>query len=251
MRFASIGSGSKGNGTLVQVGDTCVLIDCGFTIKETEQRLARLDVSVERLSAILVTHEHSDHIGGVGPFARRHDVPVYITAGTHRSGKTGEVPQLHIIDSHDTFVLGELTIIPVPVPHDSREPVQYVLAANNKKLGVLTDLGSLTRHVTEQYRDCDALILECNHCPGMLQVGPYPPSVKERVAGDWGHLSNEQAAAFLDQVEGGLQHLVLAHLSEQNNSLEQVKAVMADRLKKAQNTLFACQQQGFDWLTIS
>ena len=255
MRFASLGSGSKGNGTLVATENTCVLVDCGFTIKKTEQRLARLGKTAEDITAIVVTHEHGDHISGVGPFARKYDKPVYITAGTHRTGKLGEVSKLELISSHHVFQIGDLTINPVPVPHDAKEPVQFVFSFGKKKLGVLTDLGSTTQHITKQYEDCDALILESNHCPEMLLSSSYPYSVQQRVGGDWGHLSNQQAASFLKATffkeRSALQYLVLAHLSEENNSQHLVEGeVVADIVDRVENVLFASQDNGFDWLQI-
>ena len=250
LAFSSLGSGSKGNGTLVRKADTCVLVDCGFTLKETERRLARLDIAAEKISAIFVTHEHSDHISGVGPLARKYGMPVFLTAGTWHSGRIGEVPHLELISSHGKVKLGELTIAPVAVPHDAREPVQYIFQSEGKTLGVLTDLGSLTPQVTDHYAQCDALVLEANHCPVMLEVGPYPPSLKQRVGSDWGHLSNEQSYAFLNTLTRPLKYLVLAHLSEQNNSRAKVQQVLGAQLQKAEQVLFACQHQGFDWLAI-
>ncbi len=226
------------------------MVDCGFSLKETEQRLSRLGVSPEKLSAIFVTHEHSDHISGVGSLARKYNIPVYLTAGTWHSGRIGEVPNVELIPSHGSFVLGELTISPVAVPHDAREPVQYIFQADGKTLGVLTDLGSITQGVTDHYADCDALVLEANHCPWMLDNGPYPESLKQRVGSDWGHLSNEQTHVFLETLTKPLKYLVLAHLSEQNNSRNKVQQVLESQLQKAENVLFACQRQGFNWLSI-
>lgn len=250
LAFASLGSGSKGNGTLIRKADTHVLLDCGFTLKETERRLARLDVSPEKLSAIFVTHEHSDHINGVGPLARKYRIPVYLTPGTWHTGRIGEVPSVELISSHGDILLGEITISPVAVPHDAREPVQYIFQSEGKTLGVLTDLGSFTRQVTDHYADCDALVLEANHCPVMLDNGPYPESLKQRVGSDWGHLSNQQTDEFLKSLTKPLKHLVLAHLSEQNNSRTKVQQVLKSQLEKAENVLFACQQQGFNWLSV-
>lgn len=250
LAFASIGSGSRGNGTLVAQGETCVLVDCGFSLKETETRLQRLQLQPEQLTAILVTHEHSDHISGVGALARKYALPVYLTAGTWRSGRIGDVPKHRIISSHDVFQLGELTIQPVAVPHDANEPVQYVFSSGEKVLGVLTDLGNITSHVVEHYRHCDALLLETNHCVQMLEEGPYPAHLKHRVAGDWGHLSNQQSAFLLQAMTKPLKHLVLAHLSEQNNHPSRVAEHLQAHWLKAENVLFACQKNGFHWLSI-
>lgn len=250
LAFASIGSGSKGNGTLVAFEDTCVLVDCGFSVRETEVRLRRLQLEPEKLAAILVTHEHNDHISGVGALARKYGLPVYLTAGTWHSGRIGDIRSHRIINNHQAFQIGKLTIQPVAVPHDAREPVQYVFRSGSLALGVLTDLGSITPHVIEQYRHCDALLLEANHCLEMLEDGPYPAGLKQRVGGDWGHLSNQQTAILLQAMTKPLKHLVLAHLSEQNNHPSRVEEYLRPYWPKAANVLFANQQQGFDWLLI-
>lgn len=251
MKFASLGSGSNGNGTLVGCQGNYLLIDCGFTIKETERRLARLQVAAENLAAILVTHEHGDHIKGVAPFARKYQLPVYMTPGTFHSRDLGKLPTLHLIHGHEPFELAGFRVTPVAVPHDAREPAQFILEAENKKLGVLTDLGSITPHIEKHYSDCDALILEANHDPLMLAGGPYPPSLKRRVGGPWGHLSNQQAANFLRRTDTEkIQHLVVAHLSQQNNSPEKAEQSFTGILPGAANMLYAGQEDGFDWLTI-
>ena len=226
------------------------MVDCGFSLKETERRLEKRDASPEKIAGIFVTHEHSDHINGVGALARKYSIPVYLTAGTWHSGRIGEVPSLELISSHGPLQVGEITVSPVTVPHDAREPVQYIFQAEDKTLGVLTDLGSITQQVTDHYANCDALVLEANHCEQMLDNGPYPDSLKQRVGSDWGHLSNEQTEMFLQTLKKPLKYLVLAHLSEQNNSRNKVQQVLQAQLKKAEHVLFACQHQGFDWLSI-
>ncbi len=251
MRFASLGSGSRGNGTLVQAGNTLLLVDCGFNLRETEQRLARRGVTPGQLSAVLVTHEHGDHCSGVRVLANRYRLPVYMTAGTARARALRDVQQRIIIDSHTAFDIEDVQVQPVAVPHDAAEPVQYVFDWSGRRLGVLTDLGAVTPFVREQYRRCDALLLESNHCVDMLARGPYPPSLKLRVGGRFGHLSNAQAAALLDEIESErLQHLVIAHLSEKNNTVERVQDSLAVIVERVRNVLYACQEEGFDWLTI-
>lgn len=252
MRFASLGSGSRGNGTLVEAGETLLLVDCGFPLRETEQRLARLGITPGQLHAVLVTHEHGDHCNGVRVLANRYRLPVYMTAGTARARALQEVERGVTIDSHSAFRIGDVDVQPVAVPHDAAEPVQYVFEWAGKRLGVLTDLGAVTPFVREHYCRCDALLLESNHCVDMLARGPYPPSLKLRVGGRFGHLSNAQAAALLEEIEvRRLQHLVIAHLSEKNNTLERVQASLAEVLQHVRNVLYACQDEGFDWLTIS
>ncbi len=252
MRFASLGSGSRGNGTLVQAGGTLLLVDCGFPLRVTEERLARLGVKPQDLRAVLVTHEHGDHCNGVRVLANRYRIPVYMTAGTARARQLLDVQHNITIDSHTAFVIDDVAIQPVAVPHDAAEPVQYVFEWAGKRLGVLTDLGVITPFVRDHYSRCDALLLESNHCVDMLARGSYPPSLKLRVSGRFGHLSNAQAAGLLDDIEvEQLQHLVIAHLSEKNNTLERVQESLSGTLNRVRNVLFACQEEGFDWLTIS
>lgn len=251
MRFASIGSGSRGNGTVVQAGEHLLLVDCGFALKETVARLARLDVAPQQLSAVLVTHEHGDHCSGVRVLANRYQLPVYMTAGTARSKALACVEHAVIIDSHSPFMVGELCIQPVAVPHDAAEPVQFVFYWQGRCLGLLTDVGTITPFVRQHYSACDALLLESNHCVDMLARSDYPPSLKLRVGGRFGHLSNHQAAGLLEEIDTArLQHLVIAHLSEKNNSLERVQHSMEKVLQGMRNILFACQENGFDWLAI-
>lgn len=252
MRIASLGSGSKGNGTLIDDGNTCVLIDLGFSLKETERRLARLNLSPIDIDAVLVTHEHSDHIHGVGPFARKFKRPVYLTPGTHSNSKVGVLPHLRSINCHKPFHIGTLEIEPVPVPHDAREPCQYLVSSNGLRVGVLTDLGHITRYVIEQYSVCHALLLECNHDVQMLAEGPYPYPLKQRVGGSHGHLNNEQAAKLLADIQiNELKHLIISHVSEQNNAPHLAQAAVEAQLEGWQGSLkVADQNAGFDWIDI-
>lgn len=255
LAFSSLGSGSKGNGTLVQarVNDetTLVLVDCGFTVKETERRLQRLGVMAEQLNAIIVTHEHGDHINGVGPLARKYQLPVYMTAGTLRSKKARQLPDVHLVTYDHPFTIQSLRITPVAVPHDACEPAQYIVEHADQRLGILTDLGNISAHVEKHYQSCDALVLEANHDPVMLASGPYPHSLKQRVGGGWGHLNNQQAARFLESVDRQrLQCLVIAHISRQNNSSALVKQVLAAVLAPIRQVIYACQDEGFDWIHL-
>jgi phosphoribosyl 1,2-cyclic phosphodiesterase len=251
LRFASLGSGSRGNATLVEWAQGALLIDCGFTVKETEMRLARLGKTAQDLTAILVTHEHSDHIKGVPALARRYQIPVYMTPGTYHSRDLGALPELNLIQAYTPFELDGLQVNPVAVPHDAREPSQFVFDYAGLRLGILTDLGSITPHVEAAYQACDAILLEANHDPFMLASGPYPPSLKQRVGGQWGHLSNQQAAGFLQRIDTRrLQHLVVAHISQKNNSLEVARAALEPVTQAVQQVTYACQDQGFDWLAV-
>ena len=252
MRFASLGSGSKGNATLIEWRNTCVMVDCGFSIKETTSRLAKLGKQPQDLSAILVTHEHSDHWKGVMPLANKFGIKVYLTAGCLKSrGLKDPVTDFQIIDSHTEFQVGDLRVTPVPVPHDAREPVQYLFNSLDHKLGVLTDIGSLTPHVEAQYDSCDGLLVEANHDLDMLAMGPYPAFLKDRVSGQWGHLNNQQTARLLAAVDQSrMQQLVIGHISDKNNSLDKVREAVEQVYTGKGNLHYACQQAGFDWLEL-
>ncbi len=252
MRFALIGSGSKGNGTLIEHGASRILIDCGFSLRETEARLQRLHCEPENLDAVLITHEHGDHIRGVGMLARRYRIPVWATRGTAGSSKLGKVPVLNLFDVHQTLAIGDIEVQPFPVPHDAREPCQFVFSDGQTRIGLLTDTGSITRHIHEQLSGCDALILECNHDQQMLEDGPYPPSLKQRVGGRYGHLSNAQAAEILQNIETeSLKHLVAAHLSEKNNTPQLARRALASVLGCRQQEIeVACQDKGVKWRDV-
>ena len=218
MRFASLGSGSRGNATVISSGETCVLVDCGFSVKETERRLQRLGLSCSDLDAVFVTHEHSDHCAGVARLTRRYNMPVYMTHGTYLSRRLSDIEDVSFCASEEQIRVGSLLLTPVAVPHDAREPCQFVIEDDGKALGILTDLGSATPFVVHHFQNCDGLILEFNHDPDMLARGRYPESVKRRVGGSWGHLNNRQSAELLAALDyERLQHLVVAHISQQNN----------------------------------
>lgn len=219
LRFAALGSGSRGNATLVEAAGVRVMIDCGFTVREVQARCRVLEFDPAALDAILVTHEHSDHLGGVARLARAYGIPVYLTRGTASGTSDWDGCERRYISPHQAFNIRELEVQPFPVPHDAREPCQFSLAHGGRRLGVLSDLGHITPHVRESLAACDALLLECNHDPEMLAAGPYPDMLKRRVGGDRGHLSNAQAAGLLRAVDRRrLQHLLLTHLSEKNNT---------------------------------
>ncbi|WP_153108939.1 MBL fold metallo-hydrolase [Propionivibrio limicola] len=251
MRFASLGSGSQGNSLIVDAGDTKILLDCGFSMRSAAERLARLDVACEEITAVLVTHEHGDHVSGVSRFAARYGVPVHLTHGTHLAVMAGAkiLPDCRLIDSHSRFSIGDLEIFPFPVPHDAREPVQFVFSDGNHRLGVLTDAGTVTPHVVQMLDHCDALVLECNHDPDLLASSDYPAVLKRRIAGNYGHLDNAQAAALLQGIETGrLQHVVAAHLSEQNNRPHLAATALAGALGCAEQWIdVADQGGGFGW----
>ena len=259
MRFASLGSGSQGNALIVEAGATRIMLDCGFGVRDTVARLERIGLAPADISAIIVTHEHGDHADGVFPFARRHGVPVCMTHGTLVALQDGAPRdadadiasgvEVRIVDSHTVFSIGDVQIRPFTVPHDAREPVQYVLSDGTKRLGVLTDIGCSTAHVEASLSGCDALVLECNHDLDMLMNGSYPPSLKQRVAGRFGHLDNSASAAILAALDrANLKHLIAAHLSQKNNTPALARAALAVVMGcNADEVSVASQEEGFDW----
>jgi phosphoribosyl 1,2-cyclic phosphodiesterase len=248
MRFASLGSGSRGNAALVEFGDGCLMVDCGFSVREACRRLAVLDRVPTDLAAILVTHEHSDHVSGVLPLARRFGIPVLMTAGTARASGVGPDDPVRVITSGACVELAGMEVEAVAVPHDAREPVQYTFTVADLKLGILTDLGSVTPHVVERYRHCQGLLLEANHDCVLLSAGSYPEALKRRVGGDWGHLSNGQTAELLQRLGSDvLRTLVVGHISQQNNSPELVRDALAPVTGHLDCVLYASQDEGFGW----
>lgn len=253
LRFASLGSGSSGNGLVVEARGTRVLMDCGFTIAETTRRLGRLGLAPADLDAVLVTHEHSDHLGGVPRFAARHGLPVHLTRGTALCLPQTFPPELvRLIDPHAAFAIGGLQVDPIAVPHDAREPVQYAFTDGHARLGVATDLGCSTPHVEEKLSGCDALVLECNHDGALLEAGAYPQSLKARISGRLGHLENSVAAEILARIDRSrLRHVIAAHLSRENNRPELAAAALAGVLGcPPDEVAVASQDDGFAWRDI-
>lgn len=250
MRFASLGSGSRGNALLVEAGTTRLLIDAGFGPREMSRRLQRLGLAAADIEAVLVTHEHSDHISGVFACARRFGWEVLLTHGTLAVCRDkGSEVRITIIDSHESLAVGGIHVLPFPVPHDAREPVQFVLSDGARRLGVLTDAGHVTPHMVAMLANCDALVLECNHDPRMLAQGRYPRSLKHRIAGLWGHLDNAAAASLLSRIHGPcLRHIVAAHLSVENNSPQLAQQALAEVLGCAPDWIgVATQDEGIAW----
>ena len=215
-------------------------------------RMARLGRSPSELSAILVTHEHSDHIKGVLPLARKYDLPVYSSFGT------AEYKQMRAYKRWQQLSLGKpadiagIDVSPVAVPHDAREPCQFVFESQSKKLGVVTDTGAVTPHMVSMYQGCDSLMLECNHDLQMLADGPYPASLKRRVAGPLGHLNNQQAAQMLSELDVSvIQNLVVTHISQRNNHPQLAVEALLSVEGCEENTITVAQQtSGFDWLEV-
>lgn len=254
MRFASLGSGSEGNALVVQFGASCVLMDCGFSLAETDIRLARLGLTADCLSGIVVTHEHGDHVSGVARLSRKYSLPVWLTHGTRRAHNKAlaGLANLTEIDPHNSFAIGDVQVQPYLVPHDAAEPVQYVFSDGAKRLGVLTDTGSSTKHIEAMLSGCDALVLECNHDAAMLADGDYPLSLKQRVGGRFGHLNNADAAALLAKLDNSrLQHIVAAHLSRKNNTPQLAVQALSSALNCAAEWIaVATQDEGVSWREI-
>ncbi len=224
MRMCSIASGSSGN--CIYVGDdhTHLLVDTGISRKRVEEGLHALDIKGEDLDGILVTHEHSDHIQGLGVFSRKYEVPIYATAGTIEGIEScrtlGKLPEglLHPIETDKPFALGDIEIRPFAISHDANEPCGYRLESNRRAVAVATDLGIYDDYIVEHLKNLDALLLEANHDVHMLEVGSYPYPLKQRILGNRGHLSNELSGRLLcDILHDGLKHIVLGHLSKENN----------------------------------
>jgi phosphoribosyl 1,2-cyclic phosphodiesterase len=252
MRFASLGSGSKGNSTIVESDTACVMVDCGFGLRNACTRLERIGKSPADLTAIIVTHEHSDHWKGIGALSAKYNIPVYLSAGSLKAKEiqSGEA-LFNCIDSHKDFYVGDICIKPVPVPHDAREPIQYILSNGKVQLGILTDLGHFTPHVVSSYSKCDALLLECNYDDDMLLDGPYPRFLKDRVSGMFGHLSNRQAADLLLALDlSRLKTLVIGHISAKNNDVSLIKAAIEPLCGEDIVLSFADQESGSPWMEI-
>jgi phosphoribosyl 1,2-cyclic phosphodiesterase len=253
LRFASLASGSGGNCLVADADGTRVLIDCGLNLRDTEKRLARLGLRPADIAAVLVTHEHGDHAHGVFDFAAAHNITVYLTYGTmlmlKGEGKVIEGVRLVIINGKQAEAIGGMQIIPFTVPHDAREPVQYVISDGQRKLGVLTDIGASTTHVEQTLSGLDALVLECNYDHEMLWNGGYPRWLKQRIAGPYGHLDNEDSGKLLAALDcSRLKHIIGAHLSKQNNKPDLARAVLARALNCEESWVtLATQEEGFAW----
>ncbi|MCM1280856.1 MAG: MBL fold metallo-hydrolase [Alistipes senegalensis] len=258
LKVASLGSGSKGNALLVSASDgvttTNVMLDCGFGVREIERRMARAEMAPSALSAIVITHEHHDHAGSVFQFALRHHLPVWMSYGTfYALGRKNTDVDICFCQDGDRLAIGDLEFTAFTVPHDAREPLQFHVTDGNARLGVLTDAGQVTSYLEMSLNGCDALMIECNHDGRMLESSSYPPFLKRRISSVHGHLSNEEAACFIEGLgKGRLKKIIGAHLSQQNNCPVLVK----NRLEKAAEqsgaeVIVASQDEGFGWLEIA
>lgn len=224
MRFCNIASGSSGNCTYAGDDHTHLIIDAGISGKRIEAGLNELELTTPDMTGILITHEHTDHIGGLGVLARRYGIPIYATGGTidaiRRMPRYKDIPDhlYHVVKADQAFSLGNFEILPLAVSHDAAEPVAYRLENNGKRASIATDLGTYDEHIVRSMRNSDILMLEANHDVHMLEVGPYPYPLKKRILGDKGHLSNDLCGRLLTElISDRLQQVFLGHLSKDNN----------------------------------
>jgi phosphoribosyl 1,2-cyclic phosphodiesterase len=253
LRIASLGSGSRGNAALVQHEQTTLLVDCGFSLRETEKRLGELGMEAGDIDAILITHEHGDHIRGVGSFVRKHATPVYMTHGTYRVSDLFDQHPCQEIMASESISIKDISILPFAVPHDAAEPCQFVFTDGDVRIGLLTDTGMVTPHIIDKLSGCNALLLECNHDIAMLQQGDYPPSLIQRVGSDYGHLNNGQAATLLAQMDTSkLCYVAAMHLSEKNNKPALARQALSKALGwRLNDILVADQDSGLDWFQLN
>ena len=243
-----LASGSKGNAIYVSDGRTALLVDAGLSGIEIERRMHTAGLAMNTLSAILVSHEHSDHTRGVGILSRRYQLPVFATRGTSNAAASqlGRIERLHHFETGQAFAVNELTIHPFTTSHDASDPAGFTISQNNQKIGIATDLGIATRMVKQHLQDCALLVLEANHDPAMLTEGPYPWPLKQRIKSRSGHLSNQESRDLLGEIKhDGLCHVILAHLSEVNNTPEKAMQTISEAMAIDDRTQLhvACQEK--------
>lgn len=251
-----LASGSRGNTAIVESSSARILVDAGISCRETFKRLKSTGRDPRQISAILITHEHSDHVYGLATLAKKLNVPVFMTGATHQAwarslrDESGELPQiakLEIFSAGRPFHVADITVTPFTIPHDAADPVGFTFRVEGTKIAIVTDLGYMPASVRDQLRGCDALVVESNHDLEMLRIGPYPWSVKQRVMSRVGHLSNESLAEFFEQdYDRGASYIVLAHLSEQNNhpevALRVAKNALGPQMTLIQNRVMLAAQ---------
>ena len=261
MRFCSVGSGSGGNGTLIEasqgITQTRVLVDCGFSLRELARRLVRAGSGPEELDAVFITHEHGDHTGCVLHLAQKHRVPIYTSRGTWRAisaraSENFDATLVHFVSDGEIIDLGDLELHPFAVPHDANEPLQLRVSDGQRRLGLITDIGSLAPQVVRALQGLHALLLECNHDEALLRASDYPASLKRRILGTHGHLANHVSAELLAAVlHPGMNAVAAAHLSERNNRPELARVALAAVLGcAAADVRVADQALGLDWIEV-
>lgn len=218
--FLSLSSGSSGNAAIIKHKTTTLLIDCGISGKRLIEILSGADIDPNTINAMLITHEHSDHISGAGVVSRKYDIPVYATEKTHEAMNIGRISEknIKIIKANSGFSIGDIGIRSFSIPHDAADPVGYAFSTGKKKYAVATDMGEMTEEVFRAISGSDRIMLEANHDVDMLMYGDYPYQLKKRILGKRGHLSNDSAAEnALKLVEGNTTQIMLSHLSDKNN----------------------------------
>ena len=254
LQVAALGSGSSGNSLLVRSGKTTLLVDCGFTMKETIARMFELGVTPADIDAVLISHEHGDHVKGVGPLSRKFAMPVWCTHGTYHRARDNRFSSVRLFHAHESFAIGDMEIDPFPTPHDAAESCQFVFTANKVRFANVTDLGACTPHVKQKLSGIHGLVVECNYDNDMLRNGPYPPQLQARIRSDYGHLGNDQAGELLQLLDHEhLQCILLGHLSEQNNAdavaLSTIHSYLKDRPERVSVLAQHCCSQWFELST--
>lgn len=239
-----LASGSKGNAIYFSNGPTSILIDAGLSGKEIEKRLASKGLSAGELDAIVVSHEHADHIKGVGVLSRRYHLPVYINRKTHRAApELGKISDIRRFECGTAFSIDQLSIHPFSISHDANDPSGFTIGCNGIKIGLATDLGIATALVKRHLMDCQMLILEANHDPKMLEFGPYPWPLKQRIKSRIGHLSNSDTQSLIEELRHRrLKHIILAHLSETNNTPDKAASAVRKALRNSKIKLSVASQ---------
>jgi phosphoribosyl 1,2-cyclic phosphodiesterase len=268
LRFAVLGSGSDGNAIVIESHSnnrcTRLLLDCGFSVKELDKRLKCIGLSANQLNAILITHEHQDHAMGAYRAAKRWRIPLYATYGTlvaayddtrknnHACNDWRLFPYLHIITADKFFTIGNINLMPITVPHDAQEPVQYRFESHARHLAIMTDLGHASLHLKQALNGLHALVLECNHDTNLLKQSKYPASVKNRISSHWGHLSNKQSAGLLTGLDTTHLHSVwCAHLSESNNTSNLAQLALAEAVDYGTTQIHVLDQEKLNcWFTV-
>jgi phosphoribosyl 1,2-cyclic phosphodiesterase len=257
LRFCSLGSGSSGNATLLEVIEgthtTRLLIDCGMPYKHLDTRLAQRGLAFRDLDAVFVTHEHSDHVGCARQLALQESLLLIMSRGTYAAiGSPDLAGRIQFAFDGEPIALKDIRLQPFTVAHDAKEPLQLTATDGDKRFGLLTDLGHVTPYVVQQMQNLDAVVLEFNHDEAMLQASKYPPFLKQRIAGDYGHLSNQQSVGLLQAISHmGLRHVIAAHLSEQNNTPELVQELLSTALQDLNcSAITADAESGFDWIEL-
>ena len=245
LSVCTLASGSKGNSVFISNGSTSILVDAGFSGIEIEKRLKSRGLDPKKLDAILVSHEHSDHIRGVGILSRRFGIPVYINRKTEKASiaQTGDIKKKYYFNCGVSFHINNLSIHPFSTSHDAAEPACFTISHNNIKVGIATDMGIATAMVKEHLKGCSLLVLEANHDPEMLAKGPYPWHTKQRIKSRTGHLSNVDAKNLLSEIaHNKLKHVILAHLSKKNNLPEKAKRVVGEAITQYNINLYPARQ---------